>query len=83
MTEEQRPTMLTKRVSWVDGIADSKSAHIAISIPRHKYIKVCNVLFSVSILIGDYFVCFMFAEARLHCVRYGGYYDIYIYTQII
>jgi hypothetical protein len=41
-TEEQRPTMLTKRVSWVDGINSGKSAHIAISIPRHKHIKVCN-----------------------------------------
>ena len=34
-----RATMV-KRVSWVNGVAESKSAHIAISIPRHKYLKV-------------------------------------------
>jgi hypothetical protein len=43
-SEEQRRTFMTKRVSWVDGISEAKSAHIAISIPRHKCLKVCTLL---------------------------------------
>ena len=44
-TEEQRPTMLTKRVSWVEGVSEAKSAHIAISIPRQKRVKVRSFLY--------------------------------------
>jgi hypothetical protein len=39
--EVGRATMV-KRVSWVNGVAESKSAHIAISIPRHKFLKVTS-----------------------------------------
>jgi hypothetical protein len=39
----------TKKVSWVEGVAESKSANLAVSIPRHKVKDGDHVIYIIEV----------------------------------
>jgi hypothetical protein len=49
-----RKSGMSKKVSWVEGVAESKSANLAVSIPRHKIKDGDHVIYIIEVGLINY-----------------------------